>query len=248
MLQIPFFTVMAMVITDTKPRPDERRHENLTRRAIIASAEKLFAERGYDGTSVRDILRDANVNSGALHYYFGTKQALFEEVFDRLAEPLVAERLARLAECRQAPERPDMLERILSAHLKPGLIAGFENAESRQRFARIRAQLIQGHHPFMADLLERHFTTTGEEFLAELARVLPGLSSSDLQWRYHMMVAALTITMGGPWKLQLGQLNKENEVYEPENTEEALRQMITLSAAMFRAPTLAASDTELPGT
>lgn len=207
-----------------------------TRNTILNVAEQRFAESGYDGTSVRDIQRAANANSGAVFYYFGTKQALFEAVFERLAKPLVAERLRRLADCRQETGRPEMLEQILSAYLTPALGDGFNSPESRWRFAQIRAQLLQAHHSFMTDLLERHFTATGEAFLNALAQALPQLSARELQWRYHIMVGAVTFTMGGPWKLQLGKIADHDKPYDPEDTEEALRQMINLAKAMFTAP------------
>jgi AcrR family transcriptional regulator len=207
-----------------------------TRNTVLNVAEQRFAEGGYDGTSLRDIQRAAKANSGAIFYYFGTKQALFEAVFDRLAEPLVAERLSLLSGCHEGPGRPDMLEQILSAYLTPALADGFERPESRRRFAQIRAQLVQAHHDFMTDLLERHFTQTGEKFLNALGHALPELSPSELQWRYHIMVGAVTFTMGGPWKLQLGRLAGQEDVYDPANTAEALVQMIKLAIAMFRAP------------
>jgi AcrR family transcriptional regulator len=207
-----------------------------TRDAILDVAERCFAESGYDGTSVRDIQRIAKVNPGAVFYHFGTKQALFEAVFDRLAEPLVAERLRRLAACSDEPGRPDMLEQILAAYHTPALDGAFMAADSRRLFAQIRAQLIQAHHGFMSALLKKHFTTTGEQFLAALGRALPALTPQELQWRYHIMIGAVTFTMGGPWKLQLGRQADRDGVYDPEDTAEALRQIIKASKAMFLAP------------
>ena len=49
---------------------------------IIETAEKLFAERGYDGTSVRDIADEANVNVAMISYYFGSKEKLMEALFE----------------------------------------------------------------------------------------------------------------------------------------------------------------------
>lgn len=218
-----------------RPPRDKDAGENPTRTAILNVAERCFAESGYDGTSVRDIQRDAKANSGAVFYYFGTKQALFEAVFDRLAYPLVAERVRRLADCKEGPGQPDMLEQILAAYLTPALRDGFDSRQSQWRFAQIRAQLVQAHHGFMPGLLKRHFTATGELFLEALGRALPHLTPSQLQWRYHIMIGAVTFTMGGPWKLQLGRLAEHDDVYDPEDTEEALRQMIKMSRAMFEA-------------
>ena len=49
---------------------------------IIQTAEKLFAERGFDGTSVRDIADEANVNVAMISYYFGSKEKLMEALFE----------------------------------------------------------------------------------------------------------------------------------------------------------------------
>lgn len=48
---------------------------------IIIDAEKLFAEKGFNGTSTREISKTANVNISMISYYFGSKEKLFEEIF-----------------------------------------------------------------------------------------------------------------------------------------------------------------------
>jgi len=49
---------------------------------IIETAERLFAERGFDGTSVRDIADEADVNVAMISYYFGSKEKLMEALFE----------------------------------------------------------------------------------------------------------------------------------------------------------------------
>ena len=51
-----------------------------TRETILQAAESLFAEHGYDGVSIRDIVSKAGVNLAAIHYHFGTKQKLYQEI------------------------------------------------------------------------------------------------------------------------------------------------------------------------
>lgn len=51
--------------------------------AIIHAAEKLFAQNGFDGTSVRDIANEAAVNGAMISYYFGSKEKLMEAVFEQ---------------------------------------------------------------------------------------------------------------------------------------------------------------------
>lgn len=50
---------------------------------IITTAEKLFAVKGYDGTSVRDIADAAGVNIAMISYYFGSKEKLMEALFEQ---------------------------------------------------------------------------------------------------------------------------------------------------------------------
>ena len=55
--------------------------ENSTDKKILFTAEKLFAQKGFDATSTRDIAKCANVNVSMISYYFGSKEKLFEEIF-----------------------------------------------------------------------------------------------------------------------------------------------------------------------
>ncbi len=47
---------------------------------ILSVAEKLFAEKGFDGTSVRDISKIADINVAMISYYFGSKEKLLEQL------------------------------------------------------------------------------------------------------------------------------------------------------------------------
>src|SRR5688572_4501811 len=50
---------------------------------IIAAAEELFAERGFAGTSIRDIAQKAGVTGAMLHYYFGNKEKLYHAILEK---------------------------------------------------------------------------------------------------------------------------------------------------------------------
>lgn len=50
---------------------------------LLDTAEKLFSQKGYDGTSVRDIAEAAGFNTAMISYYFGSKEKLMEEIFER---------------------------------------------------------------------------------------------------------------------------------------------------------------------
>lgn len=55
-----------------------------TRDQLLTTATKLFAERGYDDTSVEVILEAAGVSRGALYHHFNSKEAIFDAVLDRV--------------------------------------------------------------------------------------------------------------------------------------------------------------------
>jgi len=54
-----------------------------TRAELLASGRKLFAQRGFDGTSIRAITRDAGANLGAVTYHFGSKRELYSAVLEQ---------------------------------------------------------------------------------------------------------------------------------------------------------------------
>jgi len=55
---------------------------------IMETAENLFAEKGFNGTSVRDIADKAHVNLAMVSYYFGSKEKLLEALFDHRGESM----------------------------------------------------------------------------------------------------------------------------------------------------------------
>jgi AcrR family transcriptional regulator len=64
-------------VSGRTPRTGRRPGEHDTREHILAAAREAFAERGYDGATVRDVARRAGVDPALLYHYFGSKQQLF---------------------------------------------------------------------------------------------------------------------------------------------------------------------------
>jgi AcrR family transcriptional regulator len=50
---------------------------------LLDTAQMLFSQKGFDGTSVRDIAEAAGINTAMISYYFGSKEKLMEEIFER---------------------------------------------------------------------------------------------------------------------------------------------------------------------
>ena len=67
-----------------------------TKTKILNAAEYLFASRGPNATSLRQVISRAKVNLAAIHYHFGSKESLLQAVLSRRLVPLNAGRLALL--------------------------------------------------------------------------------------------------------------------------------------------------------
>src|SRR4051794_29994072 len=77
------------------PEPDARER-------LISAGYRVLAERGYEATTVKEVAREAGVNQGLVHYYFGSKDALLLAVTAEARRQHEAE-LQRLRE-EQSPE------------------------------------------------------------------------------------------------------------------------------------------------
>ena len=58
-------------------RPGRRSGPTVSRGDILAAARRLFAERGYDGATIRAIAQEAGVDAALVHHFFGTKEHVF---------------------------------------------------------------------------------------------------------------------------------------------------------------------------
>src|SRR5215831_9198540 len=93
-----------------------------TKDLILDAAEKLFAEKGFDATSLREITAAANVNLAAVNYHFQSKEALIAAVFARRMRPITAARLEALGRLEnEANGQPVPVEKVLEAFIAPVL-------------------------------------------------------------------------------------------------------------------------------
>jgi len=90
-----------------------------TEEKIIASAEKLFYQKGKAGTSMQDIADDARINRTLLNYYFRSKDQLFEAVFRKAMGSFVPSLAALLSSDLPFNDYlPAMVEKIVDTMLE----------------------------------------------------------------------------------------------------------------------------------
>jgi len=154
------------------------------------AAEKLFARRGFHGTSLRDITGAAGVDLALVNYHFGGKKQLLVEVLERRGQVLNEERLRRLAEVRTsaAPGVPST-EAIVGAFLDPihsyfALIAYVNNSPEWGR-----------------KMMGKTFDRTVREFIQAVMQSLPGSAPEDIFWGYNFLTGALTLSLAETGRL-----------------------------------------------
>ncbi|HIK14187.1 MAG TPA: TetR family transcriptional regulator [Leptolyngbyaceae cyanobacterium M33_DOE_097] len=199
-----------------------------TKEQIISVAERLFAERGFAGTTLRSVVSEAGVNLAAVHYHFGSKEELFRAVVVRLARPIVERELTLLEELRQEHEVPS-IEAILTALLKPNLEILAQDKETLVIRAQFMGRCRTEPEPIQS-IAAKEFAASTEAFLDMLQRVLPEQSRSQLYWKFDLVIAALIRVQaeaGQPFALLRG--------IEPADVETATEQLVKFLAPGMRS-------------
>jgi TetR/AcrR family transcriptional regulator, cholesterol catabolism regulator len=98
-------------------RPALRRRYDRRQERVIQAAAELFAERGYDATSMNDLSDATGLAAGGLYHYIGSKKQLLFRICDELMEPLLEEARAIVATDVAADEQLRELLRAWLEHI-----------------------------------------------------------------------------------------------------------------------------------
>src|SRR6187551_264686 len=152
-----------------------------TRSAILAAAERLYADRGFGDVTLRDIVAEANVNLAAVNYHFGSKDELIAELF--VTRGLVTNR-ERLNELKAAEEngggRAD-LAAIFTALVGPTLRGCLGPEKQRSDAARFMIRASIEAVPPIRKIKNREVDHL-RRFAAAMRRTLPDHDEADLYW------------------------------------------------------------------
>ena len=140
------------------------RPSEVTRERIMKAADRLFAKRGYDGTSIRAIVAKARVNQAAINYHFDGKDGLYREVLRAAFRAMTEHQLTHAKEAK-GMSREDALCDFVRRQLRP-LMGRDEysrhmrlfNWETVRPTAVFRSLVSEEAAPFMglaADLVRR---------------------------------------------------------------------------------------------
>src|SRR5215472_7042764 len=141
-----------------------------TQQKILDAAERLIAEQGYAATSLRQIIAEAGVNLASVHYHFGSKEELLDELVMRKANPVNEKRLKLLEQAvtDAAPGAPSV-ERILEAFMEPMARAAGRNPQ----FVKVMGRILS--EGLLHRVVEKNFKPVMGRFFAEIRRAVPEL-------------------------------------------------------------------------
>lgn len=199
----------------------------LTKERILAAAEVLFARRGFDGASLRQLTAAAGVNLAAVNYHFGSKEKLVEQVFRRRLDALNGSRLEALAKVNGRDET--RLEDVLAAYIRPAL--DLSNDDNGALFMRVLARAFAEHDDSLRQFLSENYGHVMRQFTHEFARLLPQLSKSELYWRIDLVTGALTHAMSG-----FGMIQRKSGVSEQQHREQTAQHLIRFAVAGLSHP------------
>jgi AcrR family transcriptional regulator len=195
---------------------------NDTKQRILDATEELFGEYGYAATSLRQIISRAQVNLAAIHYHFGSKQDLLDQVVMRKAGPMNERRmkLLDLFETEAAPESASV-EKIIEAFVSPAILIE-KSPDFLKLMGRIYAEgLGQG-------IIQRNFQPILDRYVSALRRALPEMSMKELLWKAHFTLGAMAFTL------------RAHPEFDPETALEPastiIRRLVAFASGGFRAP------------
>lgn len=169
-----------------------------TRERLLDAAERLFAERGFWGTSMRAVTQAAGASVSAANYHFGSKEALLRATLLRRVEPVNRRRLERLdALERAAGGRPLGLEVILEAFLRPLFEERASSPEAPARHRQVAARLYADPPQLVAALKHELFASVSARFLDALARALPERKPGEIALAFQFAVGVMVHVISG---------------------------------------------------
>lgn len=172
-----------------RPGPQSMDKDQMRDR-ILNVSEQLFSESGCSATSFRDIARLAQVNPALIGYYFGSKRALFNEVYKRRGRELTDLWVRRLDELEMKSRMPPSVEQLLRAFLEPQ----FElkaSSSGGMAFVRLQTRVHSQVDDESFALRREVYDREAKRFISLLERALPNLEPAVVNSRFIFCIGAV---------------------------------------------------------
>ncbi|MBB4689647.1 TetR/AcrR family transcriptional regulator [Amycolatopsis jiangsuensis] len=157
---------------------------------ILRAAEKIFAQKGFDGATMREVADAAGVGLSLVVYHFTTKDGLYRSIFEA-RQYVNDERLTRL-ETITDTAAPDALDRLIAAFVDP--VLAMHTEPENVSFARLVLREAADPSSQQRSVIKDLFDPMARAFITKLDAVLPGRPAGFHEWAYLFSVGALTLS------------------------------------------------------
>jgi AcrR family transcriptional regulator len=206
-----------------------------TRERLLVTAEELFATRGLDAVSVRDITEAADANTAAINYHFGSKRGLIEAIVASRADALGRRRAELLDELDLLyGDEPPPLRAVIRAMVLSTAELATADPSGGYYVAFVAAI---GDHPELMPVLDA-FEPSTERFLRTLARATPELPHDVRVLRFAAAKEVVNRVLGradGPIPLWVQRHGVAFAV------DDAVESVVDMLVGLFAAPVSAVS-------
>jgi len=161
-----------------------------TRERLLEAAERLFAEKGYDGTSVREITQAARCNVASVNYHFGGKDNLYLQVFERRLDALRRLRTGRLEQALEEAGDTANVRLVLATFTASFMEPLIDESEGRLIMELMAREMLDPHLPRHV-LFETMIDPVRKSLASALRRVAPGLDEENAELCVHSIVGQL---------------------------------------------------------
>jgi AcrR family transcriptional regulator len=176
--------------TPKKSQKEDSRPKGQTRDVVLASAERLFAFSGFDGTTIREIASDAGVQLALVGYHFGRKEQLFEHVMQHRARVMGTLRLELLSEARANSDNGLVsIEDLVRAYVWPFLERSANGGSGWKSHAKLIARIANS--PRWAPLIAHYYNEVAAVFVQEMFRSLPDVEEKRVYNGFTFMVGTM---------------------------------------------------------
>lgn len=165
-----------------------------TKNKILDAAEHLFAIHGFNGTSLREITSQAEVNLAAVNYHFGSKKELIKAVMSRYMNELSPRLEAALQEVCEAEKKPT-LEDVFSAFVEPLLWLNEYKENGTSNFLQLLGRGYTDSQGFLRWFLTTQYPEVISNFVKAIYKAYPELTAEEVFWRLHFTMGTLVFTM-----------------------------------------------------
>ena len=210
--------------SNTRPRND-------TKDRILDAAESLFAQHGFNATSLRKITASAGVNLASVNYHFQSKNSLIEAVLTRRIAPLNRERLEMLASVEARKDFP-ALEDVVHAFVSPVVRKRLGGGEHGADLGRLIGRIHSDPCECARACFFRQMREILRPFTSAFRRALPGLPMAELMWRIHFGVGVMAHTLAGLEHLK----QVSGGLCDLSDVEGTIDRIVTFVCAGMRAP------------